>query len=206
MPSAPPPDPDLAKKISIIRDGLARAAKAAGANSEQRNAEEQRVLEERAAWEAQAVRAVADKVEKEVGTAGGENASQRHQEAKKRLENERADYTLEGYAAHFKRLAVETKRLEEDMALRREYASKAVNLAQGAVAFWFVMVIMSGVTNLARGKDFLSDAALIALTTGATVNVIAIFLVVVKGLFPPHVSSKPEETDPGKKGKSGPLG
>lgn len=78
-------------------------------------------------------------------------------------------------------------RLQQDMDLREKHAERAVTLAQVAVACWIFLFAVAGVCNVAVNKPFLSDQALATLTAGATVNVIAVFLVVVKGLFPaPH--------------------
>lgn len=81
-------------------------------------------------------------------------------------------------------------RLKQDMDLRKKHAKKAVRLAQGAIGAWLFFVLMTGSTNLMNNKPFLSDSGLITVTTGATVNVIAVFLVVVKGLFPPPVAKR----------------
>lgn len=81
---------------------------------------------------------------------------------------------------------------QQDMLLRREHAGKAVKLAYFAVGFWASMFLFTGIVNLIAGHAVLSDTGLITLTSGATVNVIAIFLVVVRGLFPAPVSRKPK--------------
>jgi hypothetical protein len=79
---------------------------------------------------------------------------------------------------------VRTDSLVQDLDLRAKYAAKAFGLAGWAVWFWICMFTAVGISNAALGKPVLSDNALITLTTGATVNVIAICLVVVRGLFP----------------------
>lgn len=76
-------------------------------------------------------------------------------------------------------------RLQQDMDLREKHAEKAVRLAEVAVACWIFLFAVAGVTNTAIGRPFLGERELMTLTAGATVNVIAVFLVVVKGLFPP---------------------
>lgn len=91
-------------------------------------------------------------------------------------------------------------RLRQDMDLRERHAEKAVGLAQAAVTCWLLLFALAGCVNLTRGERFLSDQALVTLTAGATVNVIAVFLVVVKGLFPPPV---PEKSKTKKKKKAG---
>jgi|GEM_PF-6670077 hypothetical protein len=83
---------------------------------------------------------------------------------------------------------VKNDRLQQDMDLREKHAEKAVGLAQVAVGCWIFLFAFAGCMNLAQGKQFLTDKALVTLTAGATVNVIAVFLVVVKGLFPPPMA------------------
>jgi hypothetical protein len=50
-------------------------------------------------------------------------------------------------------------------------------------------------------KQVISDTALIAITTGVTVNVLAAFLGVIRGLFPTDQSHKPETTEDTDKDK-----
>lgn len=83
---------------------------------------------------------------------------------------------------------VKNDRLQQDMDLREKHAEKAVGLAQVAVGCWIFLFALTGCVNLAQGRQFLTDKALVTLTAGATVNVIAVFLVVVKGLFPPPMA------------------
>ena len=75
-------------------------------------------------------------------------------------------------------------RWRHDMKLRAKYASLAFGLASWAVWFWICMFVAVGIGNAASGRPILSDTALITLTTGATVNVVAVFVVVIRGLFP----------------------
>lgn len=91
-------------------------------------------------------------------------------------------------------------RLQQDMQLREKHAEKAVGLAQAAVGTWIFMFALAGSVNLMQGRAFLSDQGLITLTAGATVNVIAVFLVVVKGLFPSHPSAGKRRKTIGKSG------
>jgi len=96
---------------------------------------------------------------------------------KERVERDRLESQVEHLKAKY-----EAKRA--DIALRTKYAEKAFELATWAVWFWIVMFTATAVTNTAMGKPALSDNALITLTSGATINVIAVCLVVVRGLFP----------------------
>ncbi len=110
--------------------------------------------------------------------------------------NERAWYERvqrETYIAHLKTV---NRRWRHDMRLRAKYASRAFALAGWAVWFWIIMFAAVGIGNAASGRQILSDTALITLTTGATVNVVAVFVVVIRGLFPakdapPDVRSPP---------------
>lgn len=69
-------------------------------------------------------------------------------------------------------------------ALRNRYAGKAYNLACAGLIFWGLAVSGSGIAHSATGRSMLSDSVLIAITTGATINVLAAFLGVIRGLFP----------------------
>lgn len=96
---------------------------------------------------------------------------------KERVEKDRLESEVEHLKAKY-----EAKRA--DIALRTKYAEKAFELASWAVWFWMVMFTATAITNTTMGKPALSDNALITLTSGATINVIAVCLVVVRGLFP----------------------
>ncbi|NJC36359.1 hypothetical protein GGR60_000849 [Xanthomonas arboricola] len=129
---------------------------------------------------------VADKILRDAeasGQVGG--ASTRQQEAFDRLREEERSYRGEQRAEEIKALQAQNDRVRHDMELRRKYASRAVVLAYIGVIFWCAMFLFTGGAAF-FDKKFLSDAALITLTSGATVNVIAVFLVVVRGLFPPE--------------------
>jgi len=45
------------------------------------------------------------------------------------------------------------------------------------------------------GKQVISDTALIAITTGVTVNVLAAFLGVIRGLFPTDKAHQPDTAE-----------
>ena len=80
---------------------------------------------------------------------------------------------------------------EKTTELRGEYAEKAYKLASGSISFWVVIIGFEAVVRLVvPGKVILSDSVLIAITTGCTVNVLAAFLGVIRGLFPSFVKSK----------------
>lgn len=73
---------------------------------------------------------------------------------------------------------------KQNRSLREKYADKAYQLAFGCLWWWAVMLVASGVVNMARGEPMWSDKVLIAVTTGVTVSVLAAFLGVIRGLFP----------------------
>ena len=68
--------------------------------------------------------------------------------------------------------------------LRKAYADKAHNLAAGCIQFWAIAISANAIINGITGKLMISDTAMIAITTGVTVNVLAAFLGVIRGLFP----------------------
>lgn len=83
--------------------------------------------------------------------------------------------------------------------LRREYAEKAYQLAKGGIAFWIIALSATGIVSAVSGKQMLDDKIMIAITTGSTVNVLAAFLGVIRGLFPNPGGSKEEKKS--EKGK-----
>ena len=76
------------------------------------------------------------------------------------------------------------KRKKDDRRLRKKHAGIAVSLAQMVIGVWIFLVFFSATMNLIQGRQFLSDYALATVTTGATLNVFAALVVVLKGLFP----------------------
>lgn len=81
------------------------------------------------------------------------------------------------------RIRVKTDARRADTELRGIYARRAFGLASLAVWFWMAMFTVTAISNFRMGLPALSDGALITLTSGATINVVAICLVVVRGLF-----------------------
>lgn len=69
-------------------------------------------------------------------------------------------------------------------SLREKYASKAYSLACGCISFWIISIGCVGIINAATQRQILSDTVMIAITTGSTINVLAAFLGVIRGLFP----------------------
>lgn len=102
---------------------------------------------------------------------------------KERVERERLETEIEHLRARH-----ESRRA--DIALRGKYAKQALGLATLAVWFWALMFAATSIANAMMGRQPLSDNALLTLTGGATVNVIAVCLVVVRGLFPAKSTSR----------------
>lgn len=83
------------------------------------------------------------------------------------------------------------KYIEEDVQdsqanrdMRQQYAGKAYGLAWDSITFLFALVAGNAVWAAISGKQVISDQLLFALITGVTVNVLAAFLGVIRGLFP----------------------
>ena len=94
------------------------------------------------------------------------------------------------WEAQVDRIKVKNDGRRADTDMRGKYAEQAFELARWAVWFWIVMFTATAITNTTMGKPALSDTALITLTSGATINVIAVCLVVVRGLFPARTRKK----------------
>lgn len=104
------------------------------------------------------------------------------------------------------RLESEVENLREQIrtqadtrAMRRSYAREAIGLARAAVMFWVGMFFVVGFSNAMAGKVPFSDQALVTLTAGATVNVLAAFIGIIRGLFPAGVGVKSNGSDAEKK-------
>lgn len=88
------------------------------------------------------------------------------------------------WEARVDKIKAKTDARRADTEMRGKYAEQAFELARLAVWFWLILFGATAISNAAVGKPALSDKALIALTSGATINVIAVCMVVVRGLFP----------------------
>ena len=75
---------------------------------------------------------------------------------------------------------------QADRDLRKEYANKAFKLARDILSVWALVILSEGMcTIFTCGKvQLFSDKTMIAITAGATANVFAAFLGVIRGLFP----------------------
>lgn len=81
---------------------------------------------------------------------------------------------------------------QANRSLRDTYAKKAYELAADCIHFWIFLILANGLITAMLGKQVISDTALIAITTGVTVNVLAAFLGVIRGLFPTDKANQPD--------------
>lgn len=95
----------------------------------------------------------------------------------------------------------EAENQKANRLLRSTYADKAHNLAAGCIQFWAVAISANAIIFAISGKLMISDTAMIAITTGVTINVLAAFLGVIRGLFPSESPTKKSGTKK-KKGKN----
>jgi len=73
--------------------------------------------------------------------------------------------------------------LEANRGLRDEYAKRAYRLVRGSLVVWWSVVLFQGVGSAFFNVEVWSSSVIIAVTTGVTVNVLAAFLGVIRGLF-----------------------
>lgn len=90
-------------------------------------------------------------------------------------------------------IAEEVQNHKANRDLRNKYAGKAYDLACGGLVFWGVATSTNGIVFGITGRQMLSDKVVIAITTGATINVLAAFLGVIRGLFPSPGKDKEEK-------------
>lgn len=76
--------------------------------------------------------------------------------------------------------------------LREKFAEKAYKVAKYGLFWWATVLLLSAVGKIV-GKELFSEKVLIAVTTASTVNLLAAFLGVIRGLFPAGKSEKSEE-------------
>lgn len=79
--------------------------------------------------------------------------------------------------------------MQANRSLREKYAGNAYELACGCISMWAVFLAAQGIVKAVTGVDMWSEKVIIAVTAGVTVNVLAAFLGVIRGLFPQ--STKP---------------
>ncbi|NIF02112.1 hypothetical protein F3J38_18940 [Pantoea sp. Acro-805] len=84
------------------------------------------------------------------------------------------------------------KNQKQDVKMRRRYASKAYKFVFMWSCFLFLTILFVGFGDLQiEANDFkwhskftISDPVLIALISGVTVNIVAVFVIVIRNLFP----------------------
>lgn len=102
-----------------------------------------------------------------------------------------------------KLLKGQVRRQQQNNKMRKIYASKAYKFVWLWSIFFFVILLLSGYKDLTiEGLNFkltskfeLSEPVLIALITGVTVNIVAVFIIVMRNLFP---SSEKEDKEADK--------
>ncbi|AUT90752.1 TPA: hypothetical protein O4E20_002157 [Proteus mirabilis] len=91
-----------------------------------------------------------------------------------------------------KSLKAKVKRQNQNIELRKLYASKAYRFVWMWSIVFFIIILLSGYkdieiigTDLKIKSTFeMNDKVLIALITGVTINIVAVFVIVIKNLFP----------------------
>lgn len=99
------------------------------------------------------------------------------------------------------------KRQKQDLKMRKYYASKAYRFVWLWSLFLFSIITLKGFSKIEiKYLDFdfsssfiIEDKVTIALITGVTVNIVAVFLVVMRNLFPNHkVNDKNKQKSEGE--------
>ncbi|EPE2231808.1 hypothetical protein ACSG4H_003787 [Cronobacter turicensis] len=99
-----------------------------------------------------------------------------------------------------KLLKGQVRRQKQNNKMRKIYASKAYKFVWLWSIFFFLILLLSGYKNITiealnfklTSKFELNDPVLIALITGVTVNIVAVFIIVMRNLFP---SSEKEDKE-----------
>lgn len=92
-----------------------------------------------------------------------------------------SENTTEQNVANLKTKA-EISDIDNTRQLKTEIASYACKLATSSIIIWFTLIVTHIITSL-WGYHIFSDNLFIAITTGCTVNILAVLLAVTKGLF-----------------------
>lgn len=95
---------------------------------------------------------------------------------------------LESVASAVEQLDTRSRELENDrqkqlIDLRDTYAGKAYKVAKYGL-FWWACILLLAAVGKVIGKEIFSDQVIIAVTTASSVNLLAAFLGVIRGLFP----------------------
>ena len=89
-----------------------------------------------------------------------------------------------------KKLEEQLKDSQQNREQRKEYAGKIFYLVAGWLVSLIAIIVMAGFKWLA-----LSDAVIISLITGATVNIIGLMVIVANYLFPKMTNTKANNAD-----------
>jgi len=73
--------------------------------------------------------------------------------------------------------------MEANRELRGRHAKDAYRLARACLVMWWIVVLVQGVGKAFFEVEVWDSTVMIAITTGVTVNVLAAFLGVIRGLF-----------------------
>lgn len=100
-----------------------------------------------------------------------------------------------------RQLKGQLRRQKQNTRMRRIYASKAYRFVWMWSLFFFFILVLSGFKNLTiEAKNFkliseftLDTSVLIALITGVTVNIVAVFIIVMRNLFPSAAQEAKDE-------------
>lgn len=95
------------------------------------------------------------------------------------------------------------KRQRQDSRMRKLYASKAYRFVWLWSVFFFLILLLAGFKKIEiKSLDFhlisefaLDPSVLIALITGVTVNIVAVFIIVMRNLFPSSAKEEKETAE-----------
>jgi len=73
--------------------------------------------------------------------------------------------------------------MQANRELRGRHAKYAYRLARACLVMWWIVVLAQGIGKAFFDMEVWSSTVMIAITTGVTVNVLAAFLGVIRGLF-----------------------
>lgn len=95
---------------------------------------------------------------------------------------------------HKKSLEEDLKGKEQDRTQRKEFAAKIFWLVVGWLTCLVVILLFQGwgipLAFVGGGRFSLPDNVLIALITGASINIIGLMAIVIRYLFPPNGKTK----------------
>ncbi|AKD37507.1 hypothetical protein I926_00885 [Pasteurella multocida subsp. multocida OH4807] len=95
------------------------------------------------------------------------------------IEDEQQDYKR---APQEQKLLEEIENLKSTREMREKYANKAYDFAAYTISFWAFLFLAYFLSP--HDKKPLNDTALAIFTTACTINILAAFISIIKGLFP----------------------